>query len=187
MGYAKTEAGQAAFRERSALFSVRQRAAFIMFDGVKSTEQVLAATSGLGTTPLDVEQMVTHGFLRESAGSGTPVAVAVESRGPVPALPALPAVSAAAAAQSASPLPSATPTAPIANAVPVSTRTPQERYSRAKPLATQLTASLGLRGFLLNLGVESASGYDELLALLPKIQSAVGEKKCSELERILKS
>ncbi len=189
MGYAKTEAGQAAFRERSALFSVRQRAAFIMFDGVKSTEQVLAATSVLGTAPLDVEQMVTHGFLRESAGSGTPVAVAVavESRGPVPALPALPAVSAAAAAQSASPLPSATPTAQIANAAPVSTRTPQERYSRAKPLATQLTASLGLRGFLLNLGVESASGYDELLALLPKIQSAVGEKKCSELERILKS
>ena len=186
MGYAKTEAGQAAFRERSALFSVRQRAAFIMFDGVKSTEQVLAATSVLGTTLLDVEQMVTHGFIRESAGSGTPVAVAVavESRGPVPAVPA---VSAAAAAQSASPLPSATPTAPIPNAVPVSTRTPQERYSRAKPLATQLTASLGLRGFLLNLGVESASGYDELLALLPKIQSAVGEKKCSELERILKS
>ncbi len=184
MGYAKTEAGQAAFRERSALFSVRQRAAFIMFDGVKSTEQVLAATSVLGTTLLDVEQMVTHGFIRESDGSGTPVAVAVESREPVPALPT---VSAAAAAQSASPLPSATPTAPIANAVPVSTRTPQERYSRAKPLATQLTASLGLRGFLLNLGVESASGYDELLALLPKIQSAVGEKKCSELERILKS
>ncbi len=64
--------------------------------------------------------------------------------------------------------------------------TPQERYRTAKPIATQLTASLGLRGFLLNLGVEAASGHDELLALLPKIQSAVGVAACVELERALK-
>jgi hypothetical protein len=49
-----------------------------------------------------------------------------------------------------------------------------------------LTASLGLRGFRLNLAVESASGYAELLALLPKIQDAVGSKACRELERVLK-
>lgn len=187
MGYAKTEAGQAAFRERSALFSVRQRAAFIMFDGVKPTEQVLAATVGLGTTLLDVEHMVTHGFLQEAAGSGALAAAGVNP--PRPVLSPVTATSAASSATSSealTPTPTARPSAPAPGAAPPSTRTPQERYSRAKPLATQLTASLGLRGFLLNLGVESASGYDELLALLPKIQSALGEKKCAELERVLK-
>lgn len=152
MGYVKTEAGQAAFRERSALISARQRAAYILFDGVKSLEQVLAATAGLGVTRPDIAHMVAHGFLTDSAPSASPAAAAASAQ----------------------------------DAAPVSTRTPQERYSQAKPLATQLTASLGLRGFLLNLGVESASGYDDLLALFPKIQSAVGAKKCEALERVLK-
>ena len=166
MRYLKSEEGQAAFRERSALFSARQRAAFIMFDGVKPVEQVLAATASLGITRLDIEHMVTHGLLKETAVSGTLAAAAVAPSKTAPA--------------------GAPSSAPVQNAAPISTRTPQERYSQAKPLATQLTASLGLRGFLLNLGVESASGYDDLLALFPKIQSAVGAKKCEALERVLK-
>ena len=64
-------------------------------------------------------------------------------------------------------------------------RTPQERYAEAYPLATKLTASLGLRGFKLNLAVEAAAGYDDLLALLPKIQEVVGPK-AAELEKALK-
>lgn len=62
---------------------------------------------------------------------------------------------------------------------------PQDRYQRAKPLATRLTASQGLRGFRLNLAVESAAGYDDLLALLPKIQALVGAQACQELARAL--
>ena len=172
MSYVKTEEGQTAFRERSALFSARQRAAFIMFDGVKSVGQVLVATASLGITRLDIEHMVTHGFLKETAVSGTPPAASV-----VPPESVAVAVAPTTAAASAAPVPSA---------AAISTRTPQERYSQAKPLATQLTASLGLRGFMLNLGVESASGYDDLLALFPKIQSAVGAKKCEALEQALK-
>ena len=68
----------------------------------------------------------------------------------------------------------------------VSVRSPQERYSAAMPIATKLTASLGLRGFRLNLAVEAASGFDGLLALLPKIQEAVGAKSCVALEQALK-
>jgi len=60
------------------------------------------------------------------------------------------------------------------------------RYAEAWPIATRLTASLGLRGFKLNLAVEAASGYDELLALLPKIQDVLGPKACQELEQALK-
>ena len=65
MPYVKTEAGQLAFKERSALLSARQRAAFILCDGIKPVEKVLSATAGLGITRLDVEHMVTHGFIEE--------------------------------------------------------------------------------------------------------------------------
>jgi len=64
--------------------------------------------------------------------------------------------------------------------------TDKERYLLAKPLATKLTATLGILGFRLNLAVESASGTEDLIALLPKIQSAVGVPECKELERLLK-
>jgi hypothetical protein len=67
MKLVKTEAGQQAFKERSAQFSSRQRAAFILFDGNKTVAQVLAATSGLGMTADDVEYMVNLGFLQAPA------------------------------------------------------------------------------------------------------------------------
>jgi hypothetical protein len=63
MKYIKTDVGQQAFKARSSLFSTRQRAAFIMFDGVKPLKQVLAATAGLGITPDDVEHLLAQGFL----------------------------------------------------------------------------------------------------------------------------
>ena len=144
MRYAKTEAGQQAFKARSTLLSARQRSAFILFDGVKSNEQVLAATAGLGITQDDIEHLVQQGFLVAALG----------------------------AAQ--------------AQALPVSTRTPQERYRDAMPIATRLTASLGLRGFRLNLAVEGASGFDDLLVLLPQIEAVVGVEDCVALERALK-
>ncbi len=151
MKYSKTEAGQQAFKARSPLFSARQRSAFIMFDGIKSNSQVLAATAGLGITLDDVEYLVQQGFLMATAGDEPAVQVDVDTE------PA-----------------------------PLSTRSAQERYSAAMPIATRLTASLGLRGFRLNLAVEAASGFDDLLALLPKIQDAVGVKPCVELEQALK-
>lgn len=185
MDYIKTEAGQQAFRERSALFSARQRAAYILFDGVKSVEQVLASTASLGITRPDIEEMVTHGFLKDSAVPGASAvaeaALAAPPGSPAPA--ALPVRTDGTTAAKASTAP---PPAPPQAAEAVTLHTPQERYSAAKPLATQLTASLGLRGFMLNLGVESASGYDDLLALFPKIQAAVGAQKCTALERALK-
>jgi hypothetical protein len=61
----------------------------------------------------------------------------------------------------------------------------RERYQAAYPIATQLTASLGLRGFRLNLAVEAATTYEELAALLPKIRAAVGPDKAQALERAL--
>ncbi|AMO24746.1 hypothetical protein GCM10027034_09080 [Ramlibacter solisilvae] len=65
-------------------------------------------------------------------------------------------------------------------------RTPQERYADAYPIATKLTASLGLRGFRLNLAVEAATNYEELLQVAPKIRDAVGPQDFRPLEKALK-
>jgi hypothetical protein len=156
MKYVKTESGQQAFKVRSPLFSSRQRTAFIMFDGNRSVTQVVAAASGLGLTLEDVDYMVGHGFLAPAAGESVLALARAEQ----------------AAAQEV-----------VAQSFLV--HSAQDRYKAAKPLATKLTAGLGLRGFRLNLAVESAGGYDELLNLLPKIKDAVGATACAELERAL--
>jgi hypothetical protein len=53
-------------------------------------------------------------------------------------------------------------------------------------VATRLTATLGLRGFRLNVAVERCMDYDELLALLPKITDALGPEKTRELREALR-
>jgi hypothetical protein len=62
----------------------------------------------------------------------------------------------------------------------------QLRYSRAYPIATQLTAKMGLRGFRLNLAVEAAGSYSQLIELFPKIKEAVGAEKAMALEKTLR-
>jgi len=61
----------------------------------------------------------------------------------------------------------------------------RERYAEAYPIATKLTASLGLRGFRLNLAVEAAGSYEDLLALAPKIREAVGDERFARLDDAL--
>lgn len=149
MNYSKTDVGQQAFKERSPAISARQRSVFILFDGAKSLDQVLAATAGLGVTQADVDYLLARGYI---AAAQSPVSAEAS-----------------------------------AEASPVSgDRTAQQRYAAAYPIATKLTASLGLRGFKLNLAVEAASGYDDLLALLPRIQEAVGHEACLPLEQALR-
>jgi hypothetical protein len=153
----KTVLGQSAFKERSPLFSSRQRSTFILFDGKKSVSDVLAQTSGMGMTQADVDYLLALGFLAAHA-----VELPADS-GPQP----LETVS------------------DYGELVAGEPRSERQRYFDAKPLATKLTASLGLRGFRLNLAVESAGGYQELVDLLPKIQEAVGVKACRPLVQAL--
>lgn len=63
--------------------------------------------------------------------------------------------------------------------------TDREKYLKAYPIAIRLTSGLGLRGFLLNLAVETASDIEKLKKLAPKIKEAVGEEKYMELEKAL--
>ena len=152
MIYTKTESGQTAVQNRTIALTPRQRSAFIMFDGKRSLEDVVKATSGFGVTAEDINHLISLGLL-------APLTVQP------PAEPA-PEVSAHNADGS-----------PTLNA--------QEHYSRAYPIATRLTASLGLRGFRLNLAVEAAGDIDKLKELAPKIKEAVGPEKFKELEQAL--
>ena len=64
-------------------------------------------------------------------------------------------------------------------------RSPMQRYQDAYPIATRLTAELGLRGFRLNLAVEAAGNYEQLLALAPRIKEAVGAAKYAPMDDAL--
>jgi len=53
----KTQAGQDALKDRQGGLTSRQRSAFILFDGKRSTGEVLAATAAMGITQDDVQAM----------------------------------------------------------------------------------------------------------------------------------
>lgn len=174
MRYLKTEEGQLAFKQRSSALSARQRSVFLLFDGQRTATEVLKATAALGTTPDDVTDLVNKGFLMSPDARQTPPAPA-----PAPVAPA-PATAPAPSPETLPPID--IPTDPVDEGPHLS---PADRYLLAYPIATQLTAGLGLRGFKLVLAVDAASGYDDLVALLPRLTEAVGESAVAEFKKAL--
>ena len=166
----KTQAGQEALKDRRGSLSSRQRSAFILFDGKRTTGEILAATAAMGITQDDVQAMIAQGLLEPLAGKSAAVA-AVAAGLPVAPAPA--------------PLADAMDLGTVATAGEGSGRSPMERYQAAYPIATEITAGLGLRGFRLNLAVESAGSFDDLAALAPKIREAVGDAKFERLDKAL--
>ena len=162
----KTQAGQEALKDRHGSLSSRQRSAFILFDGKRTTQDVLAATAAMGITADDVQAMIAQGLLVSL--SGQPTSVSNSGASPQAAGGA-----------------NATDLGTVATSMEGSGRTPKERYQAAYPIATALTAGLGLRGFRLNLSVEGAGGFDDLAALAPKIREAVGDAKFGPLDKAL--
>ena len=159
MRYVKTETGQRALKERSPQLSSRQRAAMILFDGKKTADQVLAATAELGVVAIDIDHLLALGYISVAeAPAPTTARPAAADRDPVPATPLVEA-----------PVPSKS-----------------ERFIQAWPIAIRLTSGLGLRGFRLKRTVEAASGYDDLVALLPAIAEALGLEKVRELKEALR-
>jgi hypothetical protein len=78
MHLVKTEIGQKVFKDRSVQLSPRQRSAFIIFDGKRTVDEVLAATSGLGLSRTDVDQMVELGLLAPLVQAVEPVAIVAD-------------------------------------------------------------------------------------------------------------
>lgn len=157
MYFVKTAEGQQAFKERHADFAQRLRSAFLLFDGQRSLGQVLEATASMGITKDDVMHLVNKGWLQLREG----------------VMPSL--------------APAAVMTAPtLAPALPVTDEEQaRRRYQRAYPLAVSLTGKLGLKGFRLNLAVEAAMGYGQLVELAPRIREAAGDKAYEALHQAL--
>jgi hypothetical protein len=160
MKYVKTEAGQRVMKDRSVPLTPKQRSAFILFDGKRTLEEVLVATAPMGVTREDIEAMVQLDLLAAVEGAGDATKNSVV---------AVPVVS------------NSAPPAPAGGAAS-SGRTSQQRYQDAYPVATRLTASLGLRGFRLNLAVEAATSYEQLRELAPKIRDAVPPEQFAMLD-----
>jgi hypothetical protein len=143
-------------------YPLRFQERLILFDGNKTAEQVLGATAGMGATPADIDALVEYGFLALVPGSDKAPRVQ-------------PVATAGAAA------PSAAVVGPSASG-----RSEQDRYLDGMKVATQITSSLGLRGFRLNLAVEGAADLKALIELLPKIEAAAGAEVCKPLHAALK-
>ncbi|NMM04681.1 hypothetical protein [Polaromonas sp.] len=155
MIYKKTELGKSALQDRSPGLTRHQRSVFIMFDGKRTTDEVVQAMGVLGVTTDDVNHLLSLGLI-EVSSSVTFTQLAHQLH-PVsaPSLAGAPSLSA------------------------------QEHYLKLYPIATRLTAGLGLRGFRLNLAVEAAADVIKLQELAPKIKEAVGPEKFKEFESAL--
>jgi hypothetical protein len=154
MRMVKTQMGHQVLKDRSVPLTPRQRSAFILVDGKRTLDEVLAATAPAGVTREDIDKLFELGLVADPS----PQSTAAEA--------------AAARAQ--------------AEAVEQhKQRTPRERYADAYPIASQLTASLGLRGYRLSLAVEAAVNYEELLEVAPRIRDAVGAEKYAPLDGAL--
>lgn len=62
---AKTYEGQRVLKDRSVPLTARQRAVFILVDGKKTVEQLLAAASAGGVTRADVDRLMELGLVGE--------------------------------------------------------------------------------------------------------------------------
>lgn len=166
MHLVKTSAGQQAFKERHADLSPRLRSAFLLFDGQRSLAQVLESVAGMGVTQDEILALVEREWLAPRD--------AAEPRLGVVAV----AVPAASAVHASTAVPAADPPAQSEPSLSV-------RYRNAYPLAVAITANLGLKGFRLNLAVEAAMGYDQLVALAPRLREAASPPSYAPLHEAL--
>ena len=170
----KTDKGLEALRTRDPALPKHLRTAFILFDGNKSVGQVMSLLPTTSPALLELEdimRMVQAGWLELLKPSFAP-------RVPAPSAPVAATVRATPAAVSVSSVSTAsTQAAAITNH--------GERYLQAYALLGVLTGEMGLRGFRLQMSVEKAADYHGLVALLPKLRTAIEAKKLRPVEKIL--
>ena len=87
----KTEAGLQVMKDRSVALSPRQRSAFILFDGKRALDDILAATAPIGVSREDLDQLVDLGLLADPAErmSADTVPMGLTGSRPHPLRPAL--------------------------------------------------------------------------------------------------
>src|SRR4051794_13284033 len=68
---AKTDAGHRVMKDRSVPLTQRQRSAFILLDGKRSLDQVLAATTAAGVTQDDIGHLFELGLVMDASPAAT--------------------------------------------------------------------------------------------------------------------
>ena len=145
MKYAKTALGHDVMKSRSIALGPRQRTMLLLCNGQRDGSEVLAMISGMGSTPGDLEELLSLGLIEPIA----PAASVQQFEGP-PDEPASVDLH--------------IEPAPLDDSA---------RFRLAYQQATQLTAGLGLRGLRLQLAVEQAMNLAGLEALAERLQKAV--------------
>lgn len=157
MIYEKTPQGVEAFQQKPNGLPPRLRSVLIMIDGKRSDVDLQLVLTAIGGGQEHIDELLRLGLI---IATDRPVAAAKSS---------------AAVGHSNS------------SAIDVTHLNDQQRYQLAYPIATRLTSGLGLRGFRLNLAVESAGSLSDLILLAERISEAVGEAKYQELKPYLTS
>lgn len=173
MKYTKTSQGAEVIKSRSMPLGPRLRTLLLLCDGQRSDTEVLATTQGMGASAADMQELLALGLI-EAVG-GTPRSIGTP------------------AAASSTSGPAAGDPAPVAPAATPAAGVPADRYQLAYRMATQFTSELGLRGFRLQLAVESAMSLKDLQDLAPRIKDALiaahgpikGADKAHEFEQVL--
>lgn len=201
MIYHKTARGHKVLQDRSIPLAPRHRMIFILFDGKTSTADILKSTAGLGVERSDILDLIELGLIE-------PVPSDIASTQPALSTTAQSALSpfndselnsefnntyhlnTSSSVLTNSPTinntePPKVPNASQANQFDLDAEVKKMRYQNAYPLAVQITSNLGLGGFRLNLAIEQAMGYEDLVALLPRIEKAAGQNACAKLHEIL--
>jgi hypothetical protein len=174
--YKKTEKGNQVLLDKSVPLPGRQRMLFILIDGRSSLEAVMASTKGIGVTLSDIEALIRLNLI-ESIDHHT----LARSKGRPSGSRDFPRSQTEHTSPGKSSYGSSHTTAPKDDL----RNDHQMRYEIAYPIAVRLSASLGIWGFKLNLAVEQAMGYDDLVALLPRLEQAIGKEQCHALEDAL--
>lgn len=71
MTLSKTETGQQVLKDRSIALTPRQRSVFILVDGKRTADQLLAATAAAGVTREDIDKLVELGLAQDMEPAAT--------------------------------------------------------------------------------------------------------------------
>ncbi len=179
----KTDKGHDALRVRDPSLPLRLRPAFILFDGKKNIEQVMALLpkqQGNLQILADIKMLVEHGLLELQQGGPAEQAVYL-SEGTDTDQDAETGFGGLTAPAPRAPQKSASQRA----STPAQASSLNDRYMQSYALASRLTSELGLKGFGLQLRIEKAQSDKDLVALLPRMRTLIDDAKMQPLERIL--
>ncbi len=190
MIYQKTARGHKVLQDRSIPLAPKHRMIFILFDGKTTTADILKSAVGLGVDRADVLDLIELGLIEpvrtedKTSPSQFPSGFHQNTESTTQPSSIYPP-QLTHPNSTANTEPPQVPNAKQANQFDLDAAVKQMRFQNAYPLAVQITSNLGLGGFRLNLAIEHAMNYEDLVALLPRIEKAAGPHACAKLHELL--